>query len=105
MKEAAAKAGASAQEVAGVGDAMRELGLVEVALGGARLDVPGVGGPKPGSTTRTQTTVEAVEAETSICDVGWAAVEESRQVVEASLDARKEAEQPELQPAREEPRP
>jgi hypothetical protein len=53
MKEAAAKAGASAQEVAGLGDATREPEPVEAAPGGARLDVPGVGGPEPGSTART----------------------------------------------------
>jgi hypothetical protein len=53
MKEAATKAGASAQEVAGVGNAVREPEPVEVALGGARLDVPGVGGPEPRSTMRT----------------------------------------------------
>jgi hypothetical protein len=78
---------------------------VEAALGGARLDVLGVGGPEPGSTARTQAAVEAVEAKTSICDAGRADVEESREVVEASPDAGKEAEQPELQPTREEPRP
>jgi hypothetical protein len=43
-KEAAAKAGASAQEVAGVGDAAREPEPVEAAPSSARLDVPGVGG-------------------------------------------------------------
>jgi hypothetical protein len=49
--------------------------------------------------------VKAVVAETSLRDVGRVDVEESREVVEAPLDAGKEAEQPELQPAREEPRP
>jgi hypothetical protein len=53
MKEAAAKVGASAQEVARVGDAVREPEPVEAAPGSARLDVPGVGGLEPGSTTRT----------------------------------------------------
>jgi hypothetical protein len=52
-KEATAKAGASAQEVAGVGDATWELEPVEAAPGGARLDVPGVGGPDPRSIART----------------------------------------------------
>jgi hypothetical protein len=51
---------------------------------------------------RTQATVEAVEAEMSVHDVGRADVEESREVVEALPDAGKEAEQLELQPAREE---
>jgi hypothetical protein len=53
MKEAAAKVGASAQEVAELGDATREPEPVEATPGGARLDVPDVGGPKPGSTART----------------------------------------------------
>jgi hypothetical protein len=69
-KEVAAKAGASAQEVAGLGDAMREPEPVEAAPDGARLDVPRVGGPEPRSTMRTQATVEAIEAETSVHNVG-----------------------------------
>jgi hypothetical protein len=105
MKEAAAKAGASAQEVARVGDTTREPEPIEVGLGSARLDVLGVGGPEPRSNARTQATVEAVEAKTSVRDVGRADVEESREVVEAPLDTRKVVEQPEPQPAREEPRP
>jgi hypothetical protein len=104
-KEATAKAGASAQEVTGLGDATREPEPVEVGPGGARLDVPGVGGPEPRSIARTQATIEAIEAETSIHDVGRADVEESREVVEAPPDVGKEAAQPESQPAREEPRP
>jgi hypothetical protein len=104
-KEVTAKAGASAQEVAGVGDAVREPGPVEAAPGSARLDVPGVGGPESGSTTRTLVTVEAGKAKTSIRDAGRADVEKSREVVEAPPDVGKEAEQPELQPEREEPRP
>jgi hypothetical protein len=68
------------------------------------LDVPGVGGPEPRSTTRTQATVEVGEAETSVHDARWADIEESREVVEASPDAGKEAKQPELQPEWEEPR-
>jgi hypothetical protein len=46
--EVTAKAGASTQEVAGLGDTTREPELVEASLGGARLDVPGVGGPDLG---------------------------------------------------------
>jgi hypothetical protein len=88
-KEAAAKAGASTQEIAGVGDATREPEPVEEALGGARLDMPSFGGLKPRSTVRTQATVEAIEAEASVHDAGRADVEESREVVEASLDAGK----------------
>jgi hypothetical protein len=83
---------------------MREPEPVEVAPGGARLDVPGVGGLEPRSTMRTLVTVEAGEAKTSVRDAGRADVEESREVVEAPPDAEKEAEQPELQPALEEPR-
>jgi hypothetical protein len=90
-KEADAKAGTSAQEVAGHGDATGELEPVEAAPGGARLDVLGVGGLEHGSTARTQATVEAVEAETSVRDAGRADVEESREVVEAPSDAGKEA--------------
>jgi hypothetical protein len=82
---------------------MRELESIEAAPGGARLDVPGVGGPKPVSTARTQATIKVVEAETSVHDAGWADVEESREVVEATPDAGKEPAQPEPQPAREEP--
>jgi hypothetical protein len=43
-REAAAKAGASAQEVASPGDTTRELEPVEAVPGGARLEVPGAGG-------------------------------------------------------------
>jgi hypothetical protein len=101
-KEAAAEAGASAQEVAGLCDVTWEPELVEAAPGSARLDVRGVGGPEPGSTARTQATVEAG---TSIRDAGRADVEESREVGEAPLSAGKEAAQRESQPAQEEPRP
>jgi hypothetical protein len=104
-REATAKAGASAQEVAGLGDAPRESELIEAALGGARLDVPGVGGSEPGSSATTQATIEAAEAKTSVRDVGRADVEESREVVEAPPEAGKEATQPESQPAQEEPQP
>jgi hypothetical protein len=91
-KDATAKAGASTQEVTKVGDVVRELEPIEAAPGGARLDVPGVGGPEPRLTMRTQATIEAGEAETSIRDAGWADVEESREAVEAPPDARKEVE-------------
>jgi hypothetical protein len=104
-KEAVAKAGASAQEVAGLGDATWEPEPIEATPGGARLDVPGVGGLEPRSIVMTQATVEAVEAKTFIRDAGRADVEESREVVDASPDAGKEAEQPESQPVWEEPRP
>jgi hypothetical protein len=53
--------------------------------------VPGVGGLEPWSTTTTQATIEVIEAETSIRDARRADVEESREVVEAPPDARKEA--------------
>jgi hypothetical protein len=104
-REATAKVGASAQEVAGIGDAPRESGPIEAALGDARLDVPGVGGSEPGSTTMTQATAEATEAETSICDVGRMDVEELREVVEAPPEAGTEAAQLESQLAQEEPQP
>jgi hypothetical protein len=103
MKEAATKAGASAQEVARVGDAAREPESVEAAPGCARLDVPGIGGPEPGLTTRTLETIEAGKAETSIRDARRLDVEKIKEVVEAPPDAGKEEEQPELQPEREKP--
>jgi hypothetical protein len=53
MREATAKVGASAQEVAGLGDATRELEPIEAAPGGARLDMPYVGGSEPRSTVMT----------------------------------------------------
>jgi hypothetical protein len=99
-KEAAAKAGASAQEVAGFDDATREPEPIDAAPGGARLEAHSIGGSEPGS---TQAIIEAVEAETSIRDAGRADVEESREVVDAPPDAGKEAAQPESQPTREEP--
>jgi hypothetical protein len=82
---------------------VREPELVEAVPGDARLEVPGVGGSEPGSTVTTQAIVEAVEAETSICDAGWADVKKSREVMEALLEARNEVAQSESQPAREEP--
>jgi hypothetical protein len=97
--------GASAQEVTRVGDATREPEPVEAASGCARLNVPSIGGPEPGSTTRTLETVEAGKAVTFVRDARWADVEKIKEVVEALLDARKEEEQPELQPEWEESRP
>jgi hypothetical protein len=90
-RELAAKAGASAQEVAGPSDATWEPEPVEAVLGGARLEVPSVGGSEPRSTVKTQVTVEAAEVETSIHDTGRADVEKSREVVEALPEAGKEA--------------
>jgi hypothetical protein len=52
-KEAATKVGASAQEVTGLGGATWEPEPVEAALGGARLNAPGVGGSEPRSTAMT----------------------------------------------------
>jgi hypothetical protein len=104
-KEAATKAGASTQEVARVGDAAREPEPVEAALGYANLDMPGIGGLEPGSTTRTLETIKAGKAETSIRDARRMDVEKIKEVVEALPDAGKEEEQPELQLEWEEPRP
>jgi hypothetical protein len=101
-KEATGKAGASAQELARVGDTAQEPEPIEAAPGGAKLDTPGVGGLEPGSTTRTLATLEAGKVETSVHDAGWAEVEKTKEVVEAPPDAGKEVEQPELQPEREE---
>jgi hypothetical protein len=67
--------------------------------------VPGIGGPEPGSTTRTLETVEAGKAKTSVRDARRADVEKIKEVVEAPPDAGKEEEHPELQLEREEPRP
>jgi hypothetical protein len=91
MREAAAKAGASAQEVAGPGDAARGLEQVEVVPGGARLGVPGASGSKPRSITTTQATVEAAEPKASVRDAGRVDVKKSREVVEAPPEARQEA--------------
>jgi hypothetical protein len=90
-REAAAKAGASVQEVAGPGDAARELEPVEVVSSGARLKVPDAGGSEPGSIVTTQATIEATKAETSVCDVGRGDVKKSREVVEAPPEAGQEA--------------
>jgi hypothetical protein len=105
MKEAAAKAGASAHEVSRVDDTAREPEPVEAAPGRARLDVPSVGGLESGSVMRTLATVEAGKAKTSIRDAWRADVEKTKEVVEAPPDAGKEEQQPELQPEREEPWP
>jgi hypothetical protein len=104
-KEAAAKVGAGAQEVAGPGDTMRELEPVKAVPGGARLEVPSVGGSEPRSTAMTQATVEAAEDETSVYDVGRVDVEELREVVEALPEVGKEVARLESQPAQEEPQP
>jgi hypothetical protein len=53
MREATAKAGTSAQEVTGPGDAAWEPEPVEVITGGGRLEVPDAGGSEPGSTVTT----------------------------------------------------
>jgi hypothetical protein len=81
---------------------MREPEPVEAVPGGARLEMPGIGGSEPGSTAMTQATVKAAEVETSVRDVGRADVEKSRDVVEAPPEAGKEVVQPESQPAQEE---
>jgi hypothetical protein len=91
MREAAAKARVSAQEVASHGDATWEPEPVEAVPGGDRLEVLGVGGSEPGSTAMTQATVKATEAERSVRNAGRADVKESREVVEALPEAGKEA--------------
>jgi hypothetical protein len=83
--------GVSAQEVAGPSDATREPEPVETVLGGAKLEVPGIGGSDSRSTATTQATVEAAKAKTFTRDAGRADVEKSREVVEAPPDAGKEA--------------
>jgi hypothetical protein len=103
VKEAAAKAGASAQEGAGVSEAARGPKQVEAALSGTRHDGPGSGGPEPGSTTRTPETVEAGRAETSVHDARQMDVKKMKEVVEAPQDVGKQEEQPEQQTKREEP--
>jgi hypothetical protein len=91
MREAAAKVGVSAQEIADPGDTTRELEPVEIVSGGAKLEVPGIGGSEPRSTAMTLATVEAAEAKTFACDVGRADVKKLREVVEAPPDVGKEA--------------
>jgi hypothetical protein len=91
LREAAAKAGASAQEVAGSGVTARGSGPAEAVPGNAGLEVSDAGGSEPGSIAMTQATVEAAKAETSIRDVGWADVEKSKEVVEAPPEAGQEA--------------
>jgi hypothetical protein len=103
LREAAAKAGASAQEVTGSGPAARESGPAEAVPGDAGLEVPGAGGSEPGSTAMTQVTVQAAEARTSVHDAGLADVEQSKEVVEAPSEAGQETMQLESQLAREEP--
>jgi hypothetical protein len=53
MREAAAKAGASAQEVTGSGVAAQGSEPAEAVPGDARLEVPGAGGSEPGSIAMT----------------------------------------------------
>jgi hypothetical protein len=90
-REAATKAGVSAQEVTDPGDATWEPEPVEAVPGGARLEVLNISRSEPGSTVTTHATIEAAEAETSIRDAGRADVEKSREVVEAPPEAGKEA--------------
>jgi hypothetical protein len=59
VKEATAKAGASAQEGAGIGEPVRGPKQVEAAPSSTEHDGPGSGGLEPGSATRTLETVEA----------------------------------------------
>jgi hypothetical protein len=99
-EEATAKAGASAQEGARVGEAARGPEQVEAAPSGTRHDRPRSGGPEPGSTTRTPETVEAGRAETSIRDARQTDVKKMKEVVKAPQDAGKEEEQSELQTER-----
>jgi hypothetical protein len=105
LREAAAKAGASAQEVAGPGVMARGPEPAEAVPSGARLEVPRAGGLELGLIAMTQVTIEATEAKTSVHDAGWADVEKSREVAEAPPEAGQEAAQPESQPAWEEPQP
>jgi hypothetical protein len=91
-KEAVAKAGASAQEGAEVGDAAQEPGLVKTTPGATRLDGSGSGRQESGSTNGTPKTVEDGKAETSACNVGQADVKETKEVVETPQDAGKEEE-------------
>jgi hypothetical protein len=105
LREATAKAGASAQEVVGPGDAAQGLEPAEAVPGDARLEVPGAGELELGSIAMTQVTIEAAEAKTSVRDAGRADVEKLMEVAEAPPEAGQEAAQPESQPALEEPQP
>jgi hypothetical protein len=105
LREAATKAGASAQEVASPGDTTRGPEPAEAVPSDARLEVPGAGGLELGSIAMTQVTIESAEAETSICDARRADVEKLREVAEALPEAGQEAAQLESQPAWEEPQP
>jgi hypothetical protein len=53
LREAAAKVGASAQEVTGPGDIAQGPEPAEAIPGDARLEVPGAGGLEPGSIAMT----------------------------------------------------
>jgi hypothetical protein len=105
LRKVVAKAGASAQEVAGPGDAARGAEPAEAVPDDARLEVPRAGGLELGSIPMTQVTIEAAKAKTSVRDVGRVDVEKLREVAEASPEAGQEATQPESQLAREEPQP
>jgi hypothetical protein len=95
LREAAAQAGASTQEVTGSDPTTRGSGPVEAVPGDTVLEVPGTGVSEPGSTAMTRATVEAAEAATSVRDAGRADVERVKEVVEAPLEAGQEAAQPE----------
>jgi hypothetical protein len=62
LRDSAAKAGASAQEVTSFGVTVQGSGPAEAVAGDAGLEVPDAGGSEPGSTATTQATVEAAEA-------------------------------------------
>jgi hypothetical protein len=104
LREAAAQAGASAQEVTGSDPTTRGLGPVEAVPGDAGLELPGTGRSEPRSTVTTQVTVEAAEAATSVRDAGRADVERVKEVVEAPPEPGQEAAQPkEPQPQQDRP--
>jgi hypothetical protein len=105
LREVVAKAGASAQEVAGSGVTARGSGPTEAVSGDAGLEVPSAGGSERRSIATTQVTIEAAEAKTSVRNAGRVHVEKSKEVVEAPPEAGQEAAQPKSQPAREEPQP
>jgi hypothetical protein len=95
LREAAAQAEASTQEVTGSDATARGSRPVEAVPGGAGLEVPGAGGSEPGSTVMTQATIEAIEAKASVRDAGRVDAEKLKEVVEALPEVGKEAVQPE----------
>jgi hypothetical protein len=105
LREAVTKARASAQEVAGPGDATLGPELTEAVSGDARLEVLGAGGLELGSIATTQMTIEATKAETSVREAGRVDVDKLREVAEAPPEAGQEAAQPESQPVQEELQP